>query len=62
VDESVEVRDLYFRDIDEVRRDCIIEEVVDYQWEDHRFEEGRRVADEEECHQELQSYREDTTF
>jgi hypothetical protein len=50
------VCDLYFGGIDKVRRDRIIGEAMDCRREDCQFEENCRVADEEECRQELQSY------
>jgi hypothetical protein len=43
-----EVHDLYFGGIDEVRRDCILEEAMEHWRGDRQYEEDRRVADIEE--------------
>jgi hypothetical protein len=56
------VRNLYFGDIDKVRRGHLIEETMDHHWEDRQFKEGRRIHAEEERHWELQSYKKDTTL
>jgi hypothetical protein len=57
-----EVHDLYFGDMDEVRKGRIIEEAQEHQWMDREYEEEREEAVKEECRWELQLYREDTTF
>jgi hypothetical protein len=64
-----EVHDLYFRDMDKVRRKCIIEEEQDHcqeeqdcHQEDRHYEEKREEAFKEEHHRELHSYYEDDMF
>jgi putative SOS response-associated peptidase YedK len=57
-----EVHDLYFGDMDEVRKGPIIEEAQERRWMDREYEEEREEAVKEERHQELQLYREDTTL
>jgi hypothetical protein len=56
------VLDLYFRELDEVRRDCLIWEAIDRRREDFqersRFEENTRRRQEAEH----RVYREDSTF
>jgi hypothetical protein len=56
------VHDLYFGDMDEVRKEHIIEEAQEHQQEDHKYEEEREEAAKEERLQELQSFYEDDTF
>jgi hypothetical protein len=57
-----EVCDLYFGDIDEVRRERIVEEVQERRREDCRQEEEREEAAKEEHRRELHLYYEDDTF
>jgi hypothetical protein len=57
-----EVHDLYFGDMDEVRKGHIIEEAQERRQMDCEYEEEREKAVKEERRRELQSYREDTTF
>jgi hypothetical protein len=44
-----EVCDLYFGDMDEVRKKHIIEEAQEHRWEDRKYEEEREEAAKEEC-------------
>jgi hypothetical protein len=57
-----ELHDLYFRDVDEVRKGRIIEEAQECQRMEREYEEEREDAVKEERRRELQLYREDTTF
>jgi hypothetical protein len=56
------VHDLYFRDMDKVRRERIIEEAQERQQEDRKYEEEREEANERERQAELQLHYEDDTF
>jgi hypothetical protein len=56
------VHDLYFRDMDEIRKGHIIEEAQERWQMDREYEEEREEFVTEERHRELQLYREDTTF
>jgi hypothetical protein len=44
------VHDLYFGDMDKVRKERIIEEAQERQWEDCKYEEEREEAAKEEHH------------
>jgi hypothetical protein len=55
-----EVLDLYFGDLDEVRRDHLICDAIDRRREEAEYEENRWREVQEERRLELQSYRDDT--
>jgi hypothetical protein len=57
-----EVHDLYFGDIDEVRREHVVEEVQERHQEDCKYEEEREEAAKVEHHRELCWYYKDDTF
>jgi hypothetical protein len=54
------VLDLYFGELDEVRRGCLIGDAIDWCRDEVEYEGNQRWEDQEECHLELLSYQSDT--